>query len=58
MFTLFGVLMLIFGGVAGIFLLRSAVGLWTSDVDEDTLRWLASGGILFGSLLIIVGQYF
>ncbi len=58
LFTVIGLLSAVLGGVAGIFLLRSSVGLWQSDIDEDTLRWLTSGGLFIGCGLILLGSYF
>ena len=58
LFTIIGLLAVVLGGVAGIFLLRYSVGLWHSDIDEDPLRWITSGGLLIGCGLILLGSYF
>jgi hypothetical protein len=57
LFTIFGTLLLLFGCLSGLFLLRYSVGLLDADIDEEILRWLTSGGIFIGTILILLGYY-
>lgn len=54
--ALVGVLMILIGITAAIFLLRSSVGLWNSTSDKPTLVWMVKVFLAAGTFLLFLAS--